>query len=131
MMQHIKNLLAPKTLLLAALCYTVIITIALLSPTNDIPKISFKYADKVVHFGIHYLLMLLWLGYFYFRNDQELTASKIVKTALAVFLYGIIIELLQSFMTTGRTGEAFDVIANSVGLFAGFITFRIFQKKIL
>jgi glycopeptide antibiotics resistance protein len=38
---------------------------------------------------------------------------------------------MQASMTNGRSGDPFDVLANSIGLFAGFSTFRIFQKKIL
>lgn len=131
MMRHIRSLLAHRKLLLAAICYSVIITIALLSPTNDIQKVSIENADKVVHFGIHFLMVLLWLCYFYFRNFKQISISLIVKTLITIFIYGIIIELLQIYFDSGRSGELLDVLANSLGLIAGLITFRIFQKKIL
>jgi VanZ family protein len=104
---------------------------ALLSPTQDLPKVSIKYADKVVHFGIHYILVLFWLAYFHYKNSQDISTSQILLVLLGVLLYGILIEVMQASMTNGRSGDPFDVLANSIGLFAGFSTFRIFQKKIL
>ncbi|WP_271855181.1 VanZ family protein [Patiriisocius marinus] len=131
MMQLTKNLLAPKNILLAAISFSIIITIALLSPTGDVTETSIKNVDKVVHFGIHMLLVGFWLYYFYRRNLNEISNGLVAKVLIFIFLYGIIIEFLQTYLDFGRTGDVFDVIANTAGLIAGFIAFRIFQKRIL
>ena len=130
-MQRTKNLLAPKNILLAAISFSIIITIALLSPTGDVPETSIKNVDKVVHFGIHMSLAVLWLYYFLRRNFNEISNCLMAKVLISIFLYGIIIEFLQTYLNFGRTGDVFDVIANTAGLIAGFIAFRIFQKRIL
>ncbi len=131
MMRRIKNLLEPKTLLIVACCYMIIVTMALLSPTSEIPRVSIKNVDKIIHFGIHFVMVLLWLSYSYLRNSKEFSNGLIVKTLIVIFIYGIVIEFLQTYLTAARTGDLYDVIANSAGLLAGLITFRTFQKKFL
>lgn len=126
MMQDIKSLLEPKKLLVAAILYTIVVTIAFLIPSIEEKPIDIKNFDKALHVFIYVMLAFLWL--LYFRNRLN---PKIWCYILAtIFLYGIIIEVLQSSITTSRQADIFDVIANSFGMFIGVILFFTISKKI-
>ncbi|XGA85186.1 VanZ family protein [Polaribacter sejongensis] len=47
-----------------------------------------------------------------------------------MYFFGIIIEVLQQTLTTYRTGDYKDAIANTVGILLGFIIFNLILKKI-
>jgi VanZ family protein len=126
MMQDIKSLLEPKKLLVAAILYTIVVTIAFLIPSIEEKPIDIKNFDKALHVFIYVMLVFLWL--LYFRNRLN---PKIWCYILAtIFLYGIIIEVLQSSITTSRQADIFDVIANSFGMSIGVMLFFTISKKI-
>jgi glycopeptide antibiotics resistance protein len=52
-----------------------------------------------------------------------------IAIALALVVYGIVIELLQGSATTYRTPDVWDVLANSIGVILGSLTFLLFFKK--
>ncbi len=125
MMQDIKSLLEPKKLLVAAILYTIVVTIAFLIPSIEEKPIDIKNFDKALHVFIYVMLVFLWL--LYFRNRLN---PKIWCYILAtIFLYGIIIEVLQMMLTTYRTGDYLDVLANTVGVVTALIFFIFLYKK--
>jgi len=67
-------------------------------------------------------LVLFWAWMAVFRK------SKTIKTGFILFLvllfFGIVLEILQGNMTTYRTADWKDVIANATGLILGLISFR-------
>ncbi len=44
--------------------------------------------------------------------------------AIFLFIYGIVVEVLQTELTKNRVGEFEDVIANVLGIIFGAVTFR-------
>ncbi len=48
--------------------------------------------------------------------------------ALFLFIYGIIIEVLQTRLTVNRVGEYQDVIANVLGIVLGSLLVRYINK---
>ncbi|MBN1500932.1 MAG: VanZ family protein [Spirochaetes bacterium] len=75
-------------------------------------------ADKIGHFCAY--AVLSFLCSFSFRN------RKILFIAINIIL-GITIEFIQSFVP-GRTMSFFDALANTLGIFTGFMLFKIFIK---
>src|SRR5690554_3649211 len=132
MMLDIKRLLGNRCLLVtASIAYTVVITIAFLMPTTGLPKVNLPGgADKSIHIAIHFLLVLLWQLYWFFRNGRVLTWKHGAIVLSASLIYGIIIELLQGYMTTLRTPDVFDVLANFGGALLGVILFFRLKKMI-
>ncbi|RDK88160.1 VanZ family protein [Marinirhabdus gelatinilytica] len=121
-MQPIKNLLAPKTVLLIAILYTFIITVAFLLPGRDLPRTQLPL-DKIVHIGIHAGLIFLWILYFFRKKSKNAAIATIYYVAIACFVYGIIIEGLQEMLIPMRHLDFNDLIANSVGILLGGILF--------
>lgn len=80
-------------------------------------------ADKIGHIGIHFLLCLIWL-LFYFTKKIRLGLLKGISLIFGLCLfYGIVIEIFQEVFTASRTADVFDVIANIIGSTLGALVF--------
>ncbi|WNB17380.1 VanZ family protein [Marivirga arenosa] len=93
--------------------------------TNIWDVLSF---DKIAHFIVFALLTFLFIlgfskqyTFLYFRYNAEILATGIS------FLYGLIIELGQTLIPE-RGLEFTDIMANSVGVFAGWFVFYLIYK---
>ena len=121
MLKDIKKLLEANALLLA-----IIATVALgfLSLTA-VPKLhlglGIKSGDKYLHFIAYFGLSILW--YFALRDKIKKRVFNFF-VPLALILYGIILEGLQSGLTTYRTGDVYDAIANTAGVLVGLVLFN-------
>ena len=125
MLQDIKKLLERNALFLAILATLVLAFLSL----SAIPKINLglgiKSGDKYLHFFAYFVLSSLW--YFALKNKISEKVFKIF-VPLGLILYGIILEGLQSGLTTYRTGDIYDAIANSAGVIVALIIFNRFIK---
>lgn len=120
-----------KTLLIAGLVYTFLITVAFLSPATDVPKVQIPYLDKLVHILIHLGLCLIWL-FFTFSNDKYHISIKSVVVVLVIcFSYGITIEAAQHWFTTSRQFDLLDVLANVAGSLLGLWSFYKVRGRIV
>lgn len=124
MMLAIKQLLGSKTLFLFAILYSCGITILFLISTSGMPRIGVSHIDKVVHFGIFFMFMFLWLSYLYQRNDGQLSMRSIIIVFLIAAVYGIVIEVFQELFTASRTFDVFDILADIVGSLVGILFFQ-------
>ena len=125
MLQDIKKLLERNALFLAILATLVLAFLSL----TAIPKINLglgiKSGDKYLHFTAYFGLSLLW----YFALKERIN-KKVFKffVPLALIVYGIILEGLQSGLTTYRTGDIYDAMANTAGVIVALIIFNRFIK---
>jgi len=125
MLQDIKQLLDRNALILAILATLVIAILSL----GTAPKMDFglnlKSADKYLHFIAYFGLATIW--YFALKDKIGKRVFKIF-VPLGLILYGIILEGLQSGLTTYRTGDVFDAIANSAGVLVALLLFNTLIK---
>lgn len=121
-MRPTKNLLAPKTLLLVAVLYTLFISIAFLVPGGAMPKTELP-VDKVVHVAIHGGLLFIWALYFFKKYESTIATKTFSLVAISCLLYGIIIEALQERFVPFRHSDVMDLVANAVGILLGAIVF--------
>ncbi|MEL4456086.1 VanZ family protein [Lutimonas vermicola] len=125
MLQDIKKLLERNALFLAILATLVLAFLSL----SAIPKINLglgiKSGDKYLHFTAYFGLSLLW----YFALKKRIN-KKVFNffVPLALIVYGIILEGLQSGLTTYRTGDIYDAMANTAGVIVALIIFNRFIK---
>ena len=117
----IKKLLE-RNALFVAIAATVILAVLSLSA---IPKLNLslgiKAGDKYLHFIAYFGLSILW--YFALKDKINEKVFKIL-VPLGLIFYGIILEGLQSGLTTYRTGDVYDAIANAAGVIVGMILFN-------
>ncbi|TDQ28880.1 VanZ family protein [Tenacibaculum caenipelagi] len=121
MPKHIKNLLTHKLTILAILITISIATVSLIKLGKAPVKIN--HLDKFEHAFAYFILTTIWL--------RALKTTKISNyfIVFCCFFYGIIIEVLQTTVTTHRSGEFWDVVANSMGILIAFIIYNSFFKK--
>lgn len=88
-----------------------------LMPGDQAPELPpFPYADKVAHllmFGLVSLAAMWDMG----RYSGRISTAVYVLTALVVTALGAMIELVQSYMGVGRSGDWIDLVADAAGAF--------------
>ena len=123
-----------KTLFGFTIIYTVALTIGSLIKPVEIDT-TLSYADKILHTGAYAGLTFLWLSvYQLFSSKKQIlwTASyKYFLIMILIVIFGVIIEVLQGSITSYRTADTWDAIANTAGVLFGSIMFLLFFKKIM
>lgn len=119
-----------KTVLLAAICWTLFLTAAMLTPGNKFPEADiFNFQDKVIHFICFAVLSYLWcqVGWDFFLNLN--TKNTLILNYLVFGLAsGIIFEVLQLYIPF-RSFEISDIIFNEIGGITGLIAHLKFPIK--
>jgi len=121
MLKHIKRLFRDNFFIIAI---GITLCIAYLSLIKT-PKVVLVYSanDKVYHIIAYFTLTICWLFSFFKKPS--------LKYRIVVFclLFGIIIEVMQQSLTSYRTGDYKDVLANIIGIVLGLIAFNLVLKK--
>jgi len=121
MLKHIKSLLERNAFIIAIFITLLIAYLSLSKPIQiDIP-IKISFLDKIFHATAYMTLTLSWL--FALRNYKKKNIILIV-----IFLYGILMEFLQGWLTQNRQKDIFDVMANSIGILIAMLIFNNLYK---
>ncbi|WP_255577453.1 VanZ family protein [Elizabethkingia sp. JS20170427COW] len=83
----------------------------------------FSGIDKLLHFSIFGFLAFCFLAYF-----QKVKFLAFIQIMLC---YALLTEILQDEMGWGRALEAWDVVADMLGVMLGYAAYHIFIKHIL
>lgn len=131
MKKLIKSLLEPKyTLILAIFCTVAILVSSLMNP-EKLPIKDFNQSDKLLHFSAYFVLTITWYLYYFSRKEWSWVFLKpIVVICLPIIAFGIFIEVLQGTLTTYRTIDSLDALANSIGVSLAFILIVSFKEKL-
>ena len=98
----------------------VLTTVLLLMPAYTVPK-AFDFYDKAQHSLVFVTLTLA--GLMAFPNCLK-------AVCLGLCLYGGLMEVCQSQLTTTRHGDMVDWLADSVGIVVGLVVYHFSQKII-
>lgn len=107
--------------------YLAIIALLSLLPSYDLPNVTlFPGADKLVHLCMYLGLSFLacWIydvGHHRMRFMYLLLAG--------VFMYGVLMEILQRTLHNGRDFDFKDMIANLTGAVIGLVIYRFLDSK--
>lgn len=100
-----------------------------LIPSKAIPDVRIFQADKLVHFFIFGVQMVL--SSYGLSRTFHLTGKPkkpLLVAALFSFLLGIFTEFTQQYVP-GRSPSVFDMIANTVGVGLGYYLFIVAKRK--
>jgi VanZ family protein len=100
--------------------YALALTIFSLVRLNDIPSLGFSFDDKIYHFVAYFIFTVFA---FNFCRKQVWTYTLLI-AATSVIVFGIIIEVLQFTMTSYRTLDVYDIIANTLGALISAVVLR-------
>ncbi|MEZ4777810.1 MAG: VanZ family protein [Flavobacteriaceae bacterium] len=121
MMRLIKHLFKAKVLKIAAILYSLFVTLIMLLPLSGNTKVAIPFFDKMVHGIVYFFFVIVWFLYLIKSNKEIKWAYWVVPILL--FIYGIIIEVLQGNFVTNRTQDNWDIVANTAGILVGIIVF--------
>ena len=111
------------------IAWGVIIFVLCAMPSSDLPNpgLNIPHLDKVVHFGMHFVMASLLIGSL--KINARLKWSTIVGIAIGFsILYGGAIEILQSNFFN-RSGDPWDELANTAGAAAGCLLYRPLERQ--
>lgn len=123
-MQYLKKY--PLTWILVAVIYYICLTPVPETPVDDVPGI-----DKFVHTGLYgFLCLIIWWERLRQAKTRPLNR---VHCFIGAFLLPILmsgsIELLQAYATTCRSGDWWDMAANTLGVVLTWIFVTIMLKN--
>jgi VanZ family protein len=85
---------------------------------DKVPIIKIPHIDKIVHFLMYFGFMSVII----FENRKLINnVRQLLLISLIPLFYGILMEVLQSVLTTSRTGDIFDVLFNTIGIFTSLL----------
>ncbi len=103
-----------KLLLVASIIYTLTLLTVCLINLNNAPKIEISHGDKIFHFLTYCVLTVLWV-YTFVLNFNWPKKKSILVAGIGAVLFGMLIEVLQGSLTSTRTFDYYDALANSLG----------------
>ncbi|MFO8235136.1 MAG: VanZ family protein [Bacteroidales bacterium] len=115
---------------LPSVILAIIITYGSLMPSDgDSPLklIDIEIPDKLTHGTFYFLLTLSILLPVILKKIKIKLKEAII--ILSIFSYGLLMEVLQYFFIESRSGEFLDILANSAGIFLGYIAY-LFSKNL-
>jgi VanZ family protein len=100
----------------------------MLSPGDNFPTSPpFPFKDKIVHFGLFFVLILLWL------RVVNVSQNKIKEKIITIYLvFGVFIATLVEYLqilVPNRSFDYYDIAANILGGAVGIICFYILYKR--
>lgn len=124
MQMPIKHLLERNALSVAITITILIAVVSLISLGSFGLKLGLskvENSDKFGHAIAYFVLAIVW--FYALKFHEKPFKQKIIIIALLI-IYGIILEALQDGLTTYRTGDYVDVIANSIGVLLAALSFN-------
>ena len=121
MLRNPLNTIKPWLRKVLAILYLVLVVLLSLLPTSDFPDIPyFTGEDKGIHFCMYFGLgfMACW--------SLEMSSRRVTSYLPllgGVFLWGVIMEILQQLMAYGRSMDILDMAANLAGALAGLFAY--------
>ena len=109
-----------------AIIWGIFIFIICSFPGDNIPKsfiINIPFADKIIHFFLYFLLVILIMIGALRKVKTILTIRHFLFAFFISLFYGFLLEVLQDLVFIMRSADFMDVIANSAGSFIGLLTF--------
>nr|WP_255744899.1 VanZ family protein [Aestuariivivens marinum] len=117
-----------KYALYIATAYSLGLAFLSLINLGELPKTPLDSEDKIFHFCAYFVLTLMW--YNVFRLQVKLNKKQaITRGGLLAFVFGIIIELLQSMLTNTRASDSYDVLANTLGIILAGLILLCYNNK--
>lgn len=114
------------------LIFLVIVTISLVN-TQSISfdeKLLFKHFDKVVHLLMYFTLTFIFAIENFISNNYKINKLKFFAVITISFIVGVGMELAQSYLTTYRSGDFFDEMANLSGVIVAVLIFLLLKNKL-
>mgnify|MGYP006430355575 CR=1 FL=1 len=116
-------------MLLISITLTLFILFLSLIRVDDLPDLKVKEMDKYYHSFAYFTLTFSWLSFFQIKN-KTLNKKFLFLIIIALTIFGIVIEVLQRYLTNYRLFDYQDMIANTIGVLIASSLFLGIRKKV-
>ena len=104
----------------------ILITVLSLMPGHEFPETDVPLTDKWAHWLMYgsWTLVVLW------EDGKRKTAHRFGRTVLLLLFIAAwsgLMELAQAYLTTTRSGEWLDLLANVIGVVCGWALFSVWS----
>lgn len=104
------------------LIWVFVITLLCLLPQEDLPEAGgIPHFDKFVHFVLY--VILTFMSLFIFSGSKQPRKMTLILIP-AIFIFSLLIEIMQGILPFGRTFSFIDLLANLSGIIAGLLLFQ-------
>ncbi len=117
-----------KLYLISSILLVAFLTFISLKETFSLASKFISFFDKIAHTCAYIALTFFWSRSLMLFKPSFSVKKVLLIVALFLFIYGIIIEVLQTRLTVSRVGEFQDVIANVLGIVLGSLLVRYIYK---
>ena len=93
-----------------------------LLPPQQMEQFTFNLSDKLIH-----CLYYTGLTFFWIKSTEEPSNRGLIKTALMVILFGLVLEILQEILPVQRNMDILDLFANIVGILLAIVLEHFFR----
>jgi len=112
-----------RNALLIAIFLTLFVAFLSLVSLRGVARINISNSDKYGHLIAYITLGISW--FYVFRNHR----NRWIYITLALVIFGMILEVLQGALTTYRTADWHDGLANASGVIIALILSHFWFKK--
>lgn len=107
---------------LTAISVLIIIILSVMPLPDEPPLGDVPFIDKWVHFVMYGgMACAVWIDYYRKAKDKRITLSVIFISIIYPIVLGGLLELVQAYLTTYRSGDIIDFYADAVGGIIGFV----------
>lgn len=111
-----------------SIVWVVIIAVGSFIPSSTIPTVV--VSDKWIHFVFYAIFsFLLFLSSHSHTNRSNSIVNRWTYVFVIGAVVGVLVEVIQHSIISGRQGEWMDIVANSLGLFSALILSEIIKAK--
>ncbi|WP_103864496.1 VanZ family protein [Aquimarina sp. I32.4] len=128
----IQKLLGHKFLLCQLIILTILLTWVSLAKLVTPVEFKIEGSDKIGHFIAYTVFCGAWFLFLFFSEivNKSLKQSLLMASIICI-LYGMLMELLQASLTTYRSPEWYDVVANTSGTIFAALVIVMFRATII
>lgn len=128
-MQQLTKLISNKgiSLLLVIIIGTAIPVLSLIN-LSGMPTLKMKSADKLYHVIAYASLSFVFALHYYNHVKRKISIESYFGILLLAIVFGIIIEVSQDMLTSHRTFDYFDILANAFGALLGLVIISILLR---
>ncbi|MFD2564087.1 VanZ family protein [Aquimarina rubra] len=121
-----------KFLLTLAFAYTSLVSWLSLARVFIPIDVQITGSDKIGHSLAYFVFTIIWFLFFFYSEKQHKEFSQsLIRASVFGFLFGILMELLQALLTTYRSPEWNDVLANTSGIIFALIILKVLKNKLV
>src|SRR5687768_11190855 len=111
-----------------AILWSIVVLFLTLLPGEEFPEVQVVGIDKLVHFFIFGLVMVLSsFGLYKISAHTGAIQNPVLISFFYSITFGVAIEILQLFVPN-RNFSLLDIIANVIGVALGYLLFNFWKK---